>query len=636
MLDRRPVHDLTFRLMPGRVLYDTRASAAVAGAALLPADFPVLPITGARRTDPIATVILAGDGSDTVPGPQERVIGLVDLRQPRPWPDAWHALLPERPGRDALVRCVRNAFADLDTIADRQRLERELSELNAIGIRLSSERDSRVLLELILRKAREITHSDAGSLYLLEDDEQGRRCLRFALAQNDSLPVPFESTTLPLSRDSLAGWVALEGCTLHLDDAYAPPADMPCRINRAFDDQTGYRTKSVLVVPMRTPPGETIGVVQLINCKPTFEMTLDGREQIERLVEPFSPRFVALASSLASQAAVALQNSRLDESIRRLFDGFVQASVVAIESRDPVTAGHSFRVAQLTVDLAEAVDRARHGPFAALAFTPSDLLELRYAALLHDFGKVGVREQVLQKAKKLPADKLERIRGRIEALRRGVEIAALRRKLGFALEGVHAYRARAGTIDAEAETALARLDRSLALVLAANEPTLQPRPAAEEIERLVATRVDDPHLGARPILTRDEAAILAIARGTLTAEELAEIRSHVARSWEFLVRIPWTREFRRVPEIARFHHEKLDGSGYPQGLRGDDIPVQSRMMTIADIYDALTAFDRPYKPAVSREQALDILEEERRLGHIDGALLDLFVAASVWERQDQR
>ncbi|MBI2216242.1 MAG: GAF domain-containing protein [Candidatus Rokubacteria bacterium] len=616
-----------------RVLYDPGAWSAAAAATLLAGDFDVRPLPDGHPAD-ASVVILVGADWTSAAAPNERVIGLVDLREPRPWPDAWHALLPEHPGGPALGKAVRNAFADLEAAADRGRLERELSELNAIGIRLSSERDPHVLLELILHKAREITHSDAGSLYLIEDDDRDGRRLRFALAQNDSLAVPFETTTLPLSCESLAGWVALEGASLHLDDAYAPPADAPFRINRSFDERTGYRTKSMLVVPMRTPQGETIGVLQLINCKPRFSMTLASRAATERVVQPFSARFVALASSLASQAAVALQNSRLYESIQRLFDGFVQASVVAIESRDPTTAGHSFRVAELAVGLAEAADRTVQGAYAALTFTASDLMELRYASLLHDFGKVGVREHVLQKAKKLSPEALERILGRVEALRRGLEIASTRRKLALVLDkGVQDYHAQAPSLDAELEAALADLDLSLSRVLAANEPTVLPHDTRQEIRRLAAARIDDPHDGPVPILTAAEAEILAIPRGSLTPEEFDEIRSHVVHSWEFLVRILWTREFRRIPEIARSHHEKLDGSGYPGRLRADEIPVQSRIMTIADIYDALTAFDRPYKPSVSPEKALDILRDEQRLGLIDGDLLDLFIGAGIWQRR---
>ncbi|MEK7838036.1 MAG: GAF domain-containing protein, partial [candidate division NC10 bacterium] len=272
---------------------------------------------------------------------------------------------------------------------------------------LSAERDTDALLALILTKARAITHSDAGSIYLVEEPEEGQRRLRFKLAQNDFVQVPFTEFTMPISEESVAGHVALSGEPLHLEDAYLPPPGAPYQINRTFDQQVGYRTKSMLVVPMRTPKGDTIGVLQLINCKRDGHRRFPSVEAIQREAVPYPARFIGLAASLASQAAVALQNSRLLDNIRTLFEGFVAAAVTAIESRDPTTSGHSFRVADLTVALATAADRAGDGPFREVRFSPDEMKTIRYASLLHDFGKVGVREEVLVKAKKLYPGHLE-------------------------------------------------------------------------------------------------------------------------------------------------------------------------------------------------------------------------------------
>ncbi|OGK87418.1 MAG: hypothetical protein A2W08_14830 [Candidatus Rokubacteria bacterium RBG_16_73_20] len=526
-----------------------------------------------------------------------------------------------------------NAFADLDAVTAVARLDRELSELNAIGIRLTSERDPHALFETILSTAREITWSDAGSLYLVEEAPDETRRLRFALAQNDSIDLPFRTTTLPLTSDSVAGHVALTGAILNLEDAYTPPPGAPFQINRSFDERAGYRTKSMLVVPMRTPQGETIGVLQLINCKPEPDLAFRSPAEIERLVQPFSARHEKLAGSLASQAAVALSNNRLYESIRQLFEGFVRASVTAIESRDPTTSGHSFRVANLTVALAKVVDATTTGPYGAFRLSRDELMELGYAALLHDFGKVGVREQLLVKAKKLHAVDLERIRHRVELLKRSLEVRYASRKIEHLLEkGRRDWASRATALDAELAERLASLDDGLARVMLANEPTVLPRDFAEEIQRLTLPTFED-HEGRRhAVITPEEARVLAIARGSLTPEEYRQLQSHVVHTFQFLAQIPWTKEFRRIPEIARSHHEKLDGSGYPYGMRGEAIPVQSKMMTIADIYDALTAGDRPYKKAVPVETALDVLLEESRAGHIDGALLDLFIEARVYSR----
>jgi HD-GYP domain-containing protein (c-di-GMP phosphodiesterase class II) len=619
--------------MRRRVLYDATSRAAAAAAELLRDAFDIAPLSASAPPAGPAVALVSADAVDLHPDASLRVLALVDAHGPGPWPEHWFALLPVGVGRSMLARAVDGAFDDLDRAAAVTRLERELSELNAIGIRLSAERNPRELLETILTKAREITQSDAGSLYLVEEDAAGTRSLRFALAQNDSVAIPYRASRLPLTSESVAGHVALTGDTLNLADAYAPPPGAPFHINRAFDDEARYRTKSMLVVPMRTPQGETIGALQLINCKPDFAHRFASVDEIERLVRPYSARHARLAGSLASQAAVAIHNSRLFESIRRLFEGFVQASVTAIEARDPTTSGHSFRVANLTVALATVVDRCATGVYAPTRFSAEEMMELRYAALLHDFGKVGVREQVLVKAKKLLPGELEGIRQRVELIKRGLELRYAGRKIDHLVDkGRRRYAELAAEFDAELAAALAELDASFSRVVVANEPTVLPRDVAADIERL-ALRVFEDHVGRRQtVITPDEAAVLSIARGSLTAAEYKEIQSHVVHTYEFLSRIPWTREFRRVPEIARSHHEKLDGTGYPYGMKAAEIPVQSKMMTIADIYDALTAGDRPYKKSISRDEALDILGHERRAGHVDGALLDLFIEAKIYER----
>ena len=490
---------------------------------------------------------------------------------------------------------------------------------------------------MILTKAREINESDAGSLYLVEEGQDQAPRLRFALTQNDSVEIPFQASTLPFVDESIAGHVALSGEIVNLDDAYGPASNSALHFDRSFDDRSGYRTRSMLVVPMRAPQGDTLGVFQLINCKPGFRGRLASRSDIDRHVRPFSRRHEKLAASLASQAAVALHNRQLYENIRTLFDGFVKASVTAIESRDPATSGHSFRVADLTVALAEAVNRLHRGPYATTRFTASEVMELRYASLLHDFGKVGVREQVLVKAKKLyPAD-LDRIRHRTELLKRDLELRALDRKLGdLRASGEPGDRERAARVDAELAAFLDELDADLDLVVLANEPSIRSQQVAMEIARIAKRRYEVRGGASRSLLTPDEVRVLAIPRGSLTDEERKMIEQHVIRAFQFLAEIPWTREFRRIPEIARSHHERLNGSGYPYGFAADQIPVQSRMMAIADIYDALTARDRPYKKAVPTDDALDILQEERRAGAIDGDLLDLFIDAKVYELTRRR
>jgi HD-GYP domain-containing protein (c-di-GMP phosphodiesterase class II) len=603
---------------------DPRVAAA---AARLAADYDV------RRllADTTGAVILVGPGSTFEPTAGTRIIALVEDGDAGPWPPTWYTVLPLDAPTAMLRRAVGNALADLDAEADLERLERDLGELNAIGIRLSEESNPRFLLETILSKARQITSSDAGSLYIVDQGVDVAH-LRFVLAQNDSVSIPFRAATLPLTDASVAGYVALTGRIVNLADAYAPPGDSPFTINRWFDEQTRYRTKSMLVVPMRTPQGDTIGALQLINCKGEWLGSLAEPAEVERHVRSYGPRHEKLAGSLASQAAVAIHNRRLYLNIRDLFEGFVKASVTAIEARDPTTSGHSFRVADLTVGLAEIVDSCDTGPYAHLRFSAEEMMELRYASLLHDFGKVGVREHVLVKSKKLyPAD-LDRIRHRVEILKRELALRTARTKLDAAVARRPDYAALAARLDAELATALADLDRQLDLIVMANEPSVQVRELTDDIGAVAGRVWQDAEGAPCSILTADEARILAIPRGSLTEGERRDIQDHVVHTFEFLSRIPWTKELRRVPEIAGAHHEKLNGSGYPNRARAEQIPVGSRMMAIADIYDALTATDRPYKKAVRPDEALAILDAERRAGALDSGLLDLFIAARVFER----
>lgn len=631
--------------MPRRVIWYLAGAPMLSLLSLLPDDLEPRPLPA--RDTPVSAfehgaalvVDLEAEDSGAVAEAAARlrgvpIVALVDATAQDPPPTACHAYLAKPVAPFILATALRNACEHAHLGREAEETRRQLEELNAIGVRLSAERDTDALLELILTKAREITRSDAGSLYLVEESEGGQRRLRFKLAQNDSVTVPFMEFTLPVSDDSVAGYVAMSGEAVHLDDAYVLPAGARFRVNRDFDQRAGYRTKSMLVVSMRTPPGETIGVLQLINCKREPGRRLASPGAAAGDVVPYPARFRDLAASLASQAAVALENSRLYQSIETLFEGFVRASVTAIESRDPTTSGHSSRVADLTVALAAAVDRADHGPFGHVRFTADEMKEIRYASLLHDFGKVGVREEVLVKAKKFQPRHLELVRLRGEIIKRGLEVKYARRKLDHLLRlGREGFAEASAAWDAELLALIEEIQQHLKTVATANEPAVMPEDFAASIPDL-ATRTFVDHLGDRhTVITPEEAEVLSIPRGSLTPDEYRQIQSHVVHTFQFLSRIPWTKELSRVPHIARAHHEKLDGSGYPEGRRNAEIPIQSRMMTISDIYDALTAADRPYKPAVSVERALDILNQERQSGAIDPALLDLFIAIKPWRRE---
>jgi HD-GYP domain-containing protein (c-di-GMP phosphodiesterase class II) len=558
------------------------------------------------------------------------------------------------------VRLLRKLERGIDVVRNRrvirqlqEKLDRrgeELSELNKIGVALSAERSIDKLLALILQKSREITGADAGSLYLVErakDRGNGNGDqLRFKLPQNDSVGVSeFEEFTMPLDQTSIAGYVALTGLSVNVADAYRLREDSPYKISRSWDEKSGYRSKSMLVVPMRDHDDIVIGVVQLINKKRNRRAVLQPASLAEEEVIPFTSVDEELASSLASQAAVAFENADLIQRIRTLFDQFIHRAVTAVELRDPTTAGHSERVAVLTVGLVERVDAVTVGPLADERFSRDEVEELRYAALLHDFGKVAVQEKYLRKEKKLYAQQQIAIRQRFAYILSSIESDRLRARLQ-ALESGHAGADALGAIDAEYTRRRAEAERVLRVVLSANEPTVVEEESFRAVMDLPTrsfTSYDDEAQfpveawADGPFLSAEEVEVLSIRKGSLSEEQRRRIQDHVSHTYEFLRKLPWTLQLRRIPEIAWAHHEKLDGSGYPRGLRGrDEIPIQSRMMTIADIYDALVAWDRPYKPPVSEERAREILHEEAQDGKVDPDLLEVFLEAKLWELPEFR
>src|SRR6202041_3460819 len=351
--------------------------------------------------------------------------------------------------------------------------EREREQLNEIGVALSSQRNNSVLLTLILKKAREITGADAGSLYLVEEDAHDGRHLRFKLTQNDSFEFPFQEFTLPLTEDSMAGYTALRGEVLNFADAYKIPSDLPFRFNDRYDRESGYHTRSLLSLPMKNAKGEVIGVLQIINSKRDPALRLKNADDVAKYVQLFRERSVGLALSLASQAAVSYENRKLYQEIETLFEGFVQAAVTAIEQRDPTTSGHSLRVATYTQALAETVDSVSSGPYAGAHFDAEQMKEIRYAALLHDFGKVGVREEVLVKAKKLYPTQLDLLKQRFDYIRKDLEAGMVRRKLQMFLERDRGDAlSEIARLSEDFDQRLTRLEEYLQFIVETNEPTL--------------------------------------------------------------------------------------------------------------------------------------------------------------------
>ena len=629
----------------------------------------------------VERIVISGNESlltrhyDEIRRPHCRLVALVDQPFRDPRIDALvYAYLPVDTPLALLERTIDNAIDNIHLIHVREQINerlrgvtREIQELNKIGAALSAEHHLDSLLELILTKSRHITNADAGSLYLVEsameekphsahrtllangdgasglpaaalvkqeeEEEVRHKRLRFKLAQNDSIDLPFRESTMEINHKSIAGYVASTGEAVNIDDAYHLTPEVPYSINRKFDEDSGYRTKSILAVPLRDQKDHIVGVLQLINAKRNGNAKLDSLDAVKEQVVPFATRQQDIVASLGSQAAVAVENSRLYENIQRLFEGFVRASVIAIEARDPTTSGHSFRVANLTVALAEAVQRVESGPYADLRFTREEMREIRYASLLHDFGKVGVREEVLIKAKKLYPAQLDLVKQRFEFVKRSVQVEKLQQRLDYALaKGRDEYLAKLGQFDDELRQQLEEVDGFFQIILKCDEPSVLPEGNFERLVDIAARYYRDFEGGERPLLTQDEVRLLSIRKGSLDENERLQIESHVVHTVNFLQQIPWTSEIRNIPDIARGHHEKLNGLGYPYKLSAPEIPVQTRMMTIADIFDALSAADRPYKKSVGLDRALQILDFAVKDGELDPSLFQIFLDAKVYEK----
>ena len=522
-----------------------------------------------------------------------------------------------------------------------------LEKLLSIGTALSSSRDLSELLSLILSKSREITCSDAGSVYLVDKNEPMSKLL-FKAAQNDSIPnISFKEFAVPLTPRSLAGYVALTGKILNIPDAYELLPHLPYKLDRSFDRDFSYRTRSVLVLPMQDQEGEIIGVLQLINRKIANDKIINPDNATE-FTQSYSQWEERILQSLASQAAISIERNNLQKNIENLFEGFVTASVQAIESRDPTTSGHSERVADLTVRLAQEVNSVKKGSLRLMRFNNRQIQEIRYASLLHDFGKIGVPEGILNKRQKLYPEQLEIIRQRFVVAQRTAEMECAQKKYRYLIEHPsHTHKdnddscphcQRLSQLDKDLQEIIKNLHEYRQLVEEFNEPEAIQTKKFEALSEEVFMKVtnlsqytyQDVDGKLKYIVTPQEMEQLMLPRGNLTAAERLAIESHVTHSYEFLKKIPWTKHLEDIPIIAYGHHEKLDGTGYPLGLTQEKIPIQTQMMTIADIYDALTAADRPYKRPLSLNIVIRILKEEAQKNKINQDMVELFEQRHVF------
>lgn len=501
---------------------------------------------------------------------------------------------------------------------------RLLEDLNRIGIALSAERDHARLLEMILEQAQWVTNADGGTLYLVTEDHK----LRFEIMHTRSLGIhlggksgaPIQLPPIELyARDGarnlrmVAARAATGRETINIADVYAA-SEFDFSGTLEFDQRTGYRSQSFLTVPMTNHENEVIGVLQLLNA----------REVASGAVTAFSPLDQRVVESLASQAAVAITNKLLIDAQRELFDSLIKLIADAIDEKSPYTAGHCRRVPVLTELLADAACATQIGPLSAFTMTADERYELNVAAWLHDCGKITTPEWVIDKSTKLEKmfDRIEVIALRVELMKREAELEALRGAAGGTSEAVRA----ALTVRLDS------LDQDLAFLRRVNIGGETLHPEDESRLRALAGR---PHFHdgvSRPLLDHDELTNLLITRGTLTRAEREVIANHVSVTIKMLESLPYPRHLRRVPEYAGGHHERMDGTGYPRGLTREAMSVPARMMAIADVFEALTARDRPYKKPMSLSQALTILGRMRLENHIDGDLFDVFVREKVYLR----
>lgn len=489
-----------------------------------------------------------------------------------------------------------------------------LETLNQTFIALSSERDPKRLLASILAKAIELTNAETGTLYMVREQD-GEMFFRLKISMDNRHEVVLQPVDIKVSENSLCEYVVLTGKPVNTKNRNALSPHPLFEINRSIDLST--EDASMLTVPLKNSRNEMVAVLQLLHGENS-----EGSHSTHGS-RGFDTADESLIASFATQAAICLETVDLYADIQRLFEGFVRASITAIESRDPSTGGHSERVARMTIALARATSECAVGIYRSVRFNEVEIRELEYAALLHDFGKIGVREEVLVKAKKLYLYQLESIRERVKVFKAAAKIKYLEEKLRQGASDL--------TIEREYQKKLQELENYWHLVQATNEPTVLPEENFQVLARIRNEQFLLPDGSYMNLLSEEEFNALSVPQGSLTDSERLEIESHVRHTYQFLKMIPWTKDFRHLSEIAFCHHEKLDGSGYPRGIFSQEIPLQSKIMTIADIYDALTAADRWYKEAVHPEKALEILAEDVAQGKLDPILFELFIEKKIYE-----
>ena len=514
------------------------------------------------------------------------------------------------------------------SIAQMQLDQKTLHRLNEIGIALSKEHRRPILLEMILRHAKELTQADGGTIYLVTPHNTLHfeillsTSLGFHLGGTSPIPVLFDDPKILLEDGSLndnlmVSYAVNHKKTVNIKDAYhAQGFDFSG--TRAFDEKTGYRTRAVLTIPIKNHENDVIGVMQLIN-PPS--------------VEGFTEADVHLAQSLVSQAGVALTNQFLIQNLRTLFESLIRVLAEAIDEKSPSTGNHSKRVPVLALLLAEAIDVCEEGPFRDIHFSREEIYELKIASFLHDCGKITTPVYIIEKQSKLQTitDRIDLVHMRYNALiqKMGKEMNA--RKLewfevhyprAFA-EARHAF----APIEAEYHEHVKQLEEEQLWLENVNVNAEKMTDATiQRLQKIARVTCGD----NQPLLTADELENLSVLEGNLTDAERQVIRHHVVMSYRMLSQLHLPKELRRVPEIAASHHERADGKGYPRGLKNNEMSLQARILIIADIFEALSAPDRPYKPALPLSEVFKIMKGMVENGHLDPDLYEVFVKTKAY------
>ncbi len=508
-------------------------------------------------------------------------------------------------------------------------LQGRIAHLNEIGIALSSEKNTDKLFEMILDAGKKITNADGRTLYMKNQDGN----LDFKILLNETMnthvggtsgvEIPFYPVKLWLDEHTpnhanVSAYVALTGKTVHIDDAYEEDG-FDFSGTKGFDKKTGFRSKSFLTVPLKNHEDDIIGVMQLINARDKEGNVIHFSDEMQEQVE-----------SIASQGAVALTNKKLVEELKTLFEAFIKLIAVAIDKKSPYTGGHCERVPIITMMLADAVEKVDYGKYKDFSMNDDERYELYIAAWLHDCGKVATPPHVVDKGTKLETiyDRIGLIDTRFEILRRDAKIKYLEQKAGL----FEATEETIQKIEDDYRAQLKQIDEDQAFIKLVNH-------GGEFMEKDLQERVLDiakyPYIEngvEKPFLSADEVTNLNIPKGTLTDEERTIINDHIVITIDMLEKLPYPKQLKNVPEFAGGHHEKMDGTGYPKGLKGDQMSVQAKMMAIADIYEALTAADRPYKDGKKISQAMRIMGYMKNDYHIDPDLFEIFVKEGIYKK----